>query len=226
MGLKFMLTIRDYWRKESFWHCGIIAGVMHRDRLECILRSLHCVDNHTLETNIANNGYNKIGKVRWFIDSFVAKSQELWNLEKFITVDKIMIVYRGYFNPIRQYIKAKPTRYGLKVWCLTSNPSHYIYNLQVYLGSNGSTEHGLGARVVNELVSSMSHKGHCVVVDNFFTSPELFDQLLERGIWATRNVNASRVGVPSILLGFKRGEHELGTLFWQMHSSQRMAATT
>ena len=32
--------------------------------------------------------------------------------------------------------------------------------------------------------------------------------------------------MPSILLGFKRGEHERGTLFWQMHVSQRMAATT
>jgi len=171
MGLKVTLTVRDYWKKSAFWHCPIISGVMTRDRFECILRCVHCVDNTTLETNKSARGYDKIGKVHWVIDGFVARSRELWNPEKFVTVDEIIIAYRGHFSPIRQYIKAKPTRYGLKVWCLVSNPSRYIYNLQVYLDSNGTFEHGLGARVVNQLVRGMSHKGHCVVVDNFFTSP-------------------------------------------------------
>lgn len=78
---------------------------------------------------------------------------------------------------------------------------------------------------MNQLVQGMSHKGHCVVVHNFFTSPELFDQLLKRGIWATGTVKGGQIRVSSILLGFKRGEHERGTIFWQMHESQRMAAT-
>lgn len=82
-----------------------------------------------------------------------------------------MVAYRGHFSPIHQYIKAKPTRYGLKIWCLVSNPSQYIYNLQVYLGSNGTPDRGQGRCVVCQLVQGMSHKGHCVVVDNFFTSP-------------------------------------------------------
>jgi len=69
--------------------------------------------------------------------------------------------------------------------------------------------------VVNQLVQGLSQKGHCVVVDNFFTSHELFDQLLDREIWAIRIVNGIPIGMPSILLGFKWDEYKKGTLFLQ-----------
>lgn len=101
MGLKVTPTIRDYWKIDAFWHCPIISTVMSHDRFECILRCLHFVDNSTLEKDKKARDYDKIGKVRWVIESFVCRSRELWNPEKFVTVDEIMIAYRGHFSPIR-----------------------------------------------------------------------------------------------------------------------------
>lgn len=63
-------------------------------------------------------------------------------------------------------------------------------------------------------------------MDNFFTSPSLFESLLSRGIYATGTVKGMRVGIPSFLTGFRRGEHPRNTLFWAMHNSRRMSACT
>jgi hypothetical protein len=108
MALKQTPTIRDYWKEGSFWRCPVIAKVMSRDRFECIVRCLHCVDNETLAKK-GEPGYDKIGKVRPILDGFVQRSRQLWNPEHVVTCDEIMIAYRGHFSPIRQYMPAKPT---------------------------------------------------------------------------------------------------------------------
>lgn len=142
------------------------------------------------------------------------RARELYNPTKFVTADEIMVAYRGHFSPLRQYMPAKPTKYGIKFWALVCNPERYIYNLIPYLGASGVPEAGQGERVVCRLVSGLEHKGHILVCDNFFTSPMLFDALLSRGVWATGTVKGARIGMPSLLLGLKRGEHPREAIFW------------
>jgi len=179
MGLKGSSVIRDYWRNDPFWHCSFIPRVMTRDRFESILCCIHCVDNTQLCRDKANVMYDKIGKVRWLLQHFVTRSRELFNCEKYVTTNEIMIAFRGQFSPCRMYLPAKPTRYGFKVWAAVSNPSRYIYNMIPYIGRDGGTvEEGQGQCVVHELTRGLGHKGHVVVCDNFFTNPFLFDSLL------------------------------------------------
>lgn len=92
MGLKSTPTIRDYWKEDSFWRCPVISKVMTRDRFECILRCLHCVNNQEIVTDRNDPQYDKIAKVRWVFESFVEKSRQLYNPDKFCTADEIMIV--------------------------------------------------------------------------------------------------------------------------------------
>jgi len=78
---------------------------------------------------------------------------------------------------------------------------------------------------VHQLTAGLQNRGHSLCMDNYFTCPSLFDALLRRGIFATGTVKAGRVGFPSTLSGFKKGEHPRSTLFWATHSSGQMAAT-
>lgn len=121
---------------------------------------------------------------------------------------------------------AKPTRYGFKIWAAVCVESGFIWNIIPYLGKvAGESKAGLGERVVHLLTAGLQNRGHSVCVDNYFTSPCLFDALLRRGIFATGNVKGYRIGFPSSLFGFKRGEHPRSTLFWATHSSGKMAVT-
>jgi len=87
--------------------------VMSRDHFEAFLHCLHYVDNSILCSN-KDNRYDKIGKVRWILEHFVERSHALFNLEKFVTVDEVMIAYHGHFSLIMQYMKSKPTHYSIK----------------------------------------------------------------------------------------------------------------
>lgn len=226
MGLKGTPSVRDYWSRDSFFRCPLMRSVMSRDRFEAIKRCLHCVDNSTRPNEKSDPGYDKIGLVRWVVEGFVQKAKELWHPEKYITVDEIIVAYKGHYSPIRQYNPMKPTKYGFKVWAAVSNPSQYIYNLSVYEGNAGeAAATGLATKVVLDMTRGLEHKGHTVVTDQFFTGCSLYEKLLRRGIWATGTLMSNRIGYPKELAAFKKGEHKRGTLFWRMHRSKTISAS-
>jgi len=84
------------------------------------------------------------------LDHFFRQSKELFNCENFLICDEVMIAYQVHFSLIRQYIPAKPTKYGIKCWATVSNPNRYIYNVIPYLRkSGGEVQLALGEKVVH-----------------------------------------------------------------------------
>lgn len=143
-----------------------------------------------------------------------------------MTCDKIMVAYRGFRSPYRQYMQAKPMRYGFKFWVAVCADSGFIWNVLPYLGkTGGEPELGLAEKVVHQLTVELQHRGHSVCVDNYFTSPSLFDALLHHGIFATSTVQGQRIGFPSMLSGFRKADHPRSTVFCATHSSGQMAAS-
>jgi hypothetical protein len=98
---------------------------MQRSRFEAILRCVHLVNNEELVTDQGAPGYDKLAKVRWLIEEFARISQALYNAKRICTIDEIMIPYKGRYCAIRQYMKSKPVRFGIKLWALGSNQSRY-----------------------------------------------------------------------------------------------------
>jgi len=47
-----------------------------------------------------------------------------------------MIPFRGRFS-FHQYMPAKPTKCGIKVWMVTDSSSGYVLNFDFYLGKEG-----------------------------------------------------------------------------------------
>lgn len=127
MGLKEFPHIRCYWDRTPFYNCPIISEAMPRKRFEAIIRCLHLVDNGDLVTDRADPAFDKLAKVRWLCESFASMSQSLYNNERVLTVDEIMIPYKGRFCNIRQYMKSKPVKFGVKVWALANSESRYEF---------------------------------------------------------------------------------------------------
>ena len=127
---------------------------------------------------------------------------------------------------MKQYLPNKPVRRGFKVWVVADSDNGYFLDVDVYVGrpSDGvTTEHGLGPRVVLQLTEPYRHKNHRVFCDNYFTSPALFDELLQHGIYACGTVRTNRREFPSNLAGLQleRGSHRflqrgsLSAVVWQ-----------
>jgi hypothetical protein len=95
---------------------------------------------------------------------------EQWNLGQFITIDEMMVCYKGSYCLARQYMPKKPEKLGMKIWCLADSVTRFIYNFDVYCGASFKTigdpkskkgEAKQGQRIVENLVDGLAREGHC-----------------------------------------------------------------
>nr|XP_033470429.1 piggyBac transposable element-derived protein 4-like [Epinephelus lanceolatus] len=100
---------------------------------------------------------------------------------------------------------SKPDKYGLKMWVLCECFTSYCWNLQIYLGKPSPTakrEVGLGKRVVMELTVGLRGT---VTADNF-TSRDLGQQLLKRGMALVGTIRKTKPELPPQLLQMRERE--------------------
>jgi len=121
-----------------------------------------------------------------------------------LSIDEVMVKYFGKFS-IKQCIRNKPIRFGIKLWALCSSDG-YLYDLDIYTGASGTDARNplvsvcLGSRVVIKLLHNLLEttpkeelgKYH-VYFDNFFSSPDLMIHLKKIGLSATGTVRQNRV---------------------------------
>jgi hypothetical protein len=231
MGIKDLPCIRDYWRiSEPSLYCPIIASVMSRDRFEQILRCLHLVNKDTVETDKHSPLYDPLIKCRWLLEALIRNSQALQNADEYLCVDESIVAYAGRYCAFKQYIPSKPTRYGIKVWMLCCSTTKYCYVFEVYVGKTNTPNHnseenvncGSAYGVVSRLTSKLRHRWHTVAMDNFFTSPRLFEDMLASGFYCVGTARANRKGFPTSLNIGKKSER--GTLHVRVHRDRKMAA--
>jgi hypothetical protein len=92
-------------------------------------------------------------------------------------------------------------------------------------GSVANSEEGFMYDVVMNLIKGLDHKWHTICMDNLFSSPRLFHDMLLRGFWATGTLRANRIGVPKVI-SEKRGElDKRGSLLIKMHKHRQMLST-
>jgi hypothetical protein len=124
----------------------------------------------------------------------------------------------------------KLEKWGIKFWVLADSISKFIYCFEIYCGKNLEAEitmedtHGQGGfvyGVVMKLLKGLEGKGHCIVMDNFFCSIPLFEDLIKKGIYATGTVRSNCIGLPSHLKNTKAWRKcDQGHIEWAMHDSR------
>ena len=84
----------------------------------------------------------------------------------------------------------------------------YISNIIIYLGVGEDRAKGeiVSENAVLRAVQGLERRGHVLVMDNYFTSPSLFLELMARGFWATGTIRKTMRGFPTFLAGFKKTE--------------------
>ena len=79
----------------------------------------------------------------------------------------------------------------------------YIYTFDVYTGKDTSSAtmhaHGLSYSIVMKLVQSYMKKGHIIYTYNFYSSPQLFEDLRNEGTYASSTVRTNKKYFPDFL---------------------------
>lgn len=104
----------------------------------------------------------------------------------------------------------KPIKRGYKIW-VQADQTGYISKLEIYTGKIDSIETSLGKRVVTNLTKNIQGKYHRVFFDNFFTSFDLMENLLQNKVYGCGTVGGNRKGLPINQMSdklLKRGNSE------------------
>jgi hypothetical protein len=204
-----------YWsQSEKHWLLGSKIGeVMSRDKFVQVKRYLHFSDD-------ANIAADKLHKVRFLLDHCRKTFQEEYTPHKQVTVDEAMIPFKGRLG-IKQYMKDKPVKFGIKVWVLADAVTAYCHNFEVYVGKNAeivTNNFGLSSKVVIVLTKHLEMKGHEVYTDNFYTSPQLADYLYGRDTYLCGTVRTNHKGYPKELVQTNAAARRLqrGQSDWRM----------
>ncbi|KAJ8911933.1 hypothetical protein NQ315_016274, partial [Exocentrus adspersus] len=121
-----------------------------------------------------------------------SKKLKMSKAKENLSVDEMIVLYYGHHS-LKQFIRAKPIRFGYKLWAMCGNDG-YCFNFSLYCGKEKTdTTDPLGTRVVQKMLSVVEDpKNHFVYFDNFFSSHSLLSELKDLGFRATGTIRENR----------------------------------
>ena len=197
MGIVKLPNYALFWSTDEFFGNPGIKKVMSKNRFEELSCYLHFNDS-SKEPTRGDRDYDRLFKVRPILDYVRSKCGGNFLPTKNISVDEGMIGFRGRLS-FRQYMPAKPTKYGIKVWMAADSSNGYVLNFDVYLGKEPNQRpriYGLGYDVVTSMIRPYMNKNHHVFFDNFFSSVKLLEHLESNDTYACATVRTNRKDLP------------------------------
>ena len=191
-------------RYESYWqgagynfiaHTSCFREVIERDRFIALWGFLHLVD----QTDEAVDKSDKIYKVRPMLDRMLPLFCRYCSPRQQLSLDEGMIPTKNRLA-IKQYIRDKPVRWGIKSFLLC-----YILDTEIYTGQVRDRHWpllGSAGSVVRRLVENLqvTNKNHMLFMGCFYNSVMLFHLLKnELGVLAAGTVMPSRKHYPKEL---------------------------
>ena len=167
---------------------------MVRHRFECINAFLHI----STSRQEAENHSNPLRKIFPLHNHIKTRCTQLYQPLRELSVDERMVRSKARSH-FRQYIRNKPTKWGFKYWVLADSMG-YTLDLNLYCCQRGASTpsgHGLSYDVVKTLITPYQDQGYFLFMDNFYTSPVLFQDLKNIGVKATGTLRATRKNVPA-----------------------------
>lgn len=170
-------SIQEYWSTDELVETPIFRKVMPRDRFKMILKFLH-FSNNSDKLNRDNPFYDRLWKIREIFDMINESYKEAYNPAENLAIDEVIVKFKGRVI-FRQYIPKKRKQWGIKIYKIADELG-YTYDMQVYLGKDKNEEKpfcSAAFNVVTEMAKTIKGKGHKLFMDNFFSSPDLYDFL-------------------------------------------------
>ena len=162
-----------YWSTKTIYHGLWARKIMSRNRYKSLSAFLHVVDPSNETPG------SMMRKVEEFLASFKERCKLLYQSTQKMSVDERMVKSK-HRSGIRQYMKDKPTKWGLKLWVLADCEDGYTVDFNVYIGKDAAkdtSEHGLGYDIVMKLMEPYLDQGYHLHLDNFYTSSQLVTDL-------------------------------------------------
>lgn len=118
---------------------------------------------------------NKTSKIAPILEHCNRKFKEMYVPEPHLSLDESLLLWKGRLSWI-QCIRSKAARFGIKSYELCEARTGYLLTMAIYSGKKGTNSEnqaihgftGASSKIVIQLMNEYFHKGHCLVMDNFY----------------------------------------------------------
>lgn len=201
MGINSKPELPKYW--STYWLTrNLFSDVMSRNRFQLLNAFLHFNDNSTRVAR-GEPGYDALHKVRPVLNITDPLYPATYVPDSELSIDESMIKFKGRIF-FRQYMPAKHTKWGIKMFAICESNTGYGLRFMVYTGKNTfavdrASVFSMTEQICLQLTSGYEHKGYTLYTDNYYSSPQLFTELKSSGIGACGTVKTNRKYMPNDL---------------------------
>uniref|UniRef100_A0A671NB85 PiggyBac transposable element-derived protein domain-containing protein n=1 Tax=Sinocyclocheilus anshuiensis TaxID=1608454 RepID=A0A671NB85_9TELE len=218
IGLLSAKNIIDYWSGKEIYRLPFPKSIMSRSRFQAISWNLHLCDPEDDRENSRKKGtqaYDRLFKIKPLYNDIISACKTYFHPDRQLAVDERMVATRARIG-IKQYMKDKPTNWGYKLYVLADSACGFTWNFFVYEGKSSlATGKGLSYDSVMQLLDlSLLGKGYQLFMDNFYTSPCLFMDLLAKKTLACGTIRTNRRGFPRMKANDLSCRDLRGTIRW------------
>ncbi len=224
MSLVKLPAVTDYWNGSRLYSISFPASVMSCRKFNAISSALHLSDPKVDAENLKKKGtpaYDRLCKLKPLYDQLRDGCKSYFHPHKNISIDERMVAWTGLKarTGLKQYHKDKPTKWGYKLFVLADSRHAYTWDFFIYEGKSpvaqSQQNKGLSYDSVMALVDDkVLGSGYKLYVDNFYTSPMLFRDLLTKNFWACGTIRCNRVGFPRTTLNKLPKTAPRGSMRW------------
>ena len=187
--------IGEYWSTDPLIETPIFATIFARDRYDSLLRYLHFADNKKISSS---DRLSKFGSV---LDDLRKKFCDTMYPYQNLVVDESLMLWKGRLD-LKQHVPSKRSRFGIKLYMLCDCRTGFILDFLVYTGSSTSVVRdntlGVSGAIVMKMIEKYLYRGHNLYVDNWYSSPALFEILHQKKTGACGTVGVNRRGLPNL----------------------------
>ncbi len=143
-----------------------------------------------------------------FIDMLNKNYSAVYKVGESLSINKACCAYKGKIC-FHQYNKNKPAKYHIKMYQISEASSGYVTGFHVFTNNMGINhvlllEYKCMKKTSTITMSMMKRfflldKGHCLFMDNYYTSLELFQELEKKKMLACGTVQLNRKCSPQAL---------------------------
>lgn len=199
------LNTKDIWEKDGTG-IDVVMCTMSRSRFHFLMQAIRFDD---ITTRATRRQVDKITHVRYIFERFVSNSQNAYTISEYATIDEKLEGFRGRCS-FRQYIRNKPSKYGIKIFMLSDSRTYYTNNMEIYAGTqpDGVYQVSNSAQdVVKRMVQPITGTNRNITIDNWFTSiPLALDLLKTHKLTLVGTLRRDKREVPSDFVTTKHKE--------------------
>ncbi|XP_034727934.1 ARL14 effector protein isoform X1 [Etheostoma cragini] len=196
MGLLRCSALGDYWKRSRLFSLPFPSSVISGKKFFIIYRALHLSDIKADEENDAKKGtpgYDHLGSIKPLYTDIVKACKSHFQPDQHISINERTIASQTRLS-FKQHVTWN--KQGYKLLVLADSNCSYIWNFFVHEGKSSGSGKKLSYKSVMSLMDfKCLGTGYHLYVDKFYTSSQLFKNLLKKGIGAC-GIHAKRVGFP------------------------------